>query len=87
MWSALRFLWLAGRGHRLRPWRSPFLTWRIETYSGLAAEQVTLGAFLAFTWRERGALLRFLRWTGEMSAYRRRGRRAKQSETAGPTPL
>ncbi|MGH9480746.1 MAG: hypothetical protein ACRD1L_01530 [Terriglobales bacterium] len=81
----LRFLWLASRGYRLRPWRSPFLAWRIETFSGLEAERVSLGVFLAFAWRERAALLRFLRWSAEMGAYSRRGRRALQSGAAGPS--
>ncbi len=33
----LRFLWRATRGYRLRPWRSPYLRWRIETYWGTPA--------------------------------------------------
>jgi len=37
----LRFLWRASRGYRLRPWNSPYLRWRIETYSGLHAEHIT----------------------------------------------
>ncbi len=38
MFGALRFLWNATRGHRFAPWRSEFLRWRVETYSGKPAE-------------------------------------------------
>ena len=31
-------LWRLARGYRLRPWRSPYLRWRMETYWGLHAE-------------------------------------------------
>lgn len=64
----LRFLWEASRGYRLRPWRSPYLRWRIETYWGLHAEQITFGDFWRFTWQRRRDLLRFLRWVERMQA-------------------
>ncbi|HWA94478.1 MAG TPA: hypothetical protein VG844_07735 [Terracidiphilus sp.] len=66
MLSALRFLWIATRGHRLRPWRSEFLRWRIETYSGMKAESLTAGDVFRFLWNERWELLRFLAWTEAM---------------------
>ena len=66
--EAARFLWQASRGHRLRPWRSPYLLWRIETYSGMPADSIGAGAFWRFLWRERRALASYLRWTGEMRA-------------------
>jgi hypothetical protein len=68
MLAALRFLWNATRGHRFTPWRSPYIRWRIETYSGLHAETLTAGDVFRFTWRERRQLLQFLRWTGEIAA-------------------
>jgi hypothetical protein len=58
----LAFLWRATRGYRLRPWRSPYLLWRIETYWGTPADQITPADFLRFTWRHRAELARFLRW-------------------------
>ena len=64
----LRFLWRASRGYRLTPWRSPYLRWRIETYSGLEAEKVTMSLFWSFVWKTRRDLLRFLRWAAHMSA-------------------
>ncbi|PYT18015.1 MAG: hypothetical protein DMG59_05770 [Acidobacteria bacterium] len=66
----LRFLWRASKGYRLCPWRSPYLRWRIETYSGLHAEQISAGDFWRFVWSERRELVRFLRW-----ADRRAGRK------------
>ena len=82
--AATRFLWRATRHHRLRPWRSPYLRWRIETYSGIPAESIGARAFLAFAWREQGALWRFLGWCSSMARYRRQSRRAVQSAQAGP---
>ncbi len=84
MLSALRFLWQVSRGHRLRPWRSPLLRWRLETYSGKQAGAIGAGVFLKFVWHERRNLLRFLRWTGQMERYRRLSRHPAQSGAAGP---
>jgi hypothetical protein len=64
--APLRFLWNATRGHRLRPWRSPYLRWRIETYSGQRADQQTLTSILGFLWVSRWELLSFLAWTGRL---------------------
>ena len=36
----IRILWRLSRGYRLCPWRSPYLRWRIETYSGLHADEI-----------------------------------------------
>ncbi|ACO32418.1 MAG TPA: hypothetical protein DGA22_11685 [Acidobacterium sp.] len=78
MRAALRFLWNSTRGHHLRPWRSEFLKWRIETYSGMKAEELTRQQVLAFVWRERRNLIRFLRWTEEMEGYRKQAQRAQR---------
>lgn len=69
--APVRFVCLAMRGHWLRPWRNPYLRWRIETYSGIPAESVDAGAFFRFVFSEKGRLLLFLRWTAEMDEYRR----------------
>jgi len=58
----LRVVWRLTRGYRLRPWRSPYLRWRIETYWGLPAGQITFRGFWRFVWQQRGELLRYLRW-------------------------
>jgi hypothetical protein len=62
----IRLLWRLGRGYRLTPWRSPFLRWRIETYQGWHAEQITFRRFWQFVWRERRELARFLAWAERM---------------------
>ena len=66
MVTAMRFLWNATRGHRFRPWRSDYLRWRIETYSGLDAHSIRARDFFAFVWREKSQLVRFLHWTSEV---------------------
>jgi hypothetical protein len=63
MW---RFLWRATRGYRLRPWRSPYLRWRMETYWGMHAEGIGFGEFWRFAWQRRRDLERFLRWVERM---------------------
>ncbi|MFP5228387.1 MAG: hypothetical protein ACLGXA_12245 [Acidobacteriota bacterium] len=73
MFASLRFIWNATSGHRLRPWRSEYLKWRIETYSGMRAEELRARDMLAFVWREKGNLFRFLRWTDRMEAWRKGG--------------
>ena len=72
MFAALRFLWNATRGHRLRPWRSPYLRWRIETYSGMRAESLTAASVFGLLWSMRGELLQFLRWTGAIQSEARK---------------
>ncbi|MBS1859021.1 MAG: hypothetical protein JST11_26850 [Acidobacteria bacterium] len=62
----LRLLWRLSRGYRLRPWRSPYLRWRIETYSGIHAESIGFAEFWRFAWHERAGLLRYLRWADRM---------------------
>ncbi len=59
------FLWLASRGYRLRPWASPYLRWRIETYSGMPAENLDRSSFMKFVWRERQSLYAYLKWVGK----------------------
>jgi hypothetical protein len=69
MFASLRFIWNATSGRRLRPWRSEYVKWRIETYSGQRADELKTRDVLAFVWREKGNLLRFLYWTGKMESW------------------
>jgi hypothetical protein len=72
--APLRFLWNATRGHRLTPWRSEYLKWRVETYSGKKAETLTAGDIFEFMWSSKWELLSFLLWTGRLeNEVRRRG--------------
>ena len=63
----IRILWRLSRGYRLCPWRSPYLRWRIETYWGLRAEEITCAQFWSFAWRQRRELVRYLRWADRMN--------------------
>jgi hypothetical protein len=69
MIAGIQFLWRATRGYRLRPWQSPYLRWRLETYSGKWADTVSLKDFWALAWNEKAQALRFLRWLGEMEEF------------------
>lgn len=66
MLAPLRFVWNATRGHRLAPWRSEYLKWRIETYSGKKADGLTVKDIFGFMWTSRWELLSFLLWTGRL---------------------
>ena len=69
MISAIRFLWNATRGSRLRPWRSEYLRWRLETFTGKHATDVRARDFWVFLISERRQILRFGRWLTEMRGY------------------
>ncbi len=66
MFAPLRFIWNATRGNRFTPWRSEYLKWRIETYSGKKAENLRGRDVLAFVWASRWELVDFLVWTGRL---------------------
>ncbi|MCU1321560.1 MAG: hypothetical protein JWM43_1209 [Acidobacteriaceae bacterium] len=53
----------------MRPWRSPYLRWRLETYTGKHAEAIGPRDFLELMMKEKMQFLRFLRWTGEIRGY------------------
>jgi hypothetical protein len=62
----LALLWKMSRGYRLCPWRSPYLRWRIETYSGVEADRIGFREFWSIVWRDRRQFVRYLRWAGRM---------------------
>ena len=57
------------KGYRLRPWRSPYLKWRIETWSGIEAAGITPSVFIEFCLKHRGDLVRYLKWAGANSGW------------------
>jgi hypothetical protein len=67
MIAELRLAFRLAKGYRLCPWRSPYLRWRIETWSGLHAEAITAGTFLRFVWGHRSELWRYLHWAANES--------------------
>jgi hypothetical protein len=62
MLNALRYYWIISKGYRLRPWKSPYIQWRLETFFGADAANLTAGKFLSLMWRERTRMERFLEW-------------------------
>jgi len=72
--SALRYFWIAAKGYRWRPWKSPYLRWRFETYFGEEAAELDAGTFFRLLWRERAQLRRFLAWAEQ----RRREQRGEK---------
>jgi hypothetical protein len=74
MLSALKFYWLSCKGYRLRPWRSPYIRWRMETFFGSEAAPTDARTFFRLTWRERARLLKFFRWADIRRAETRRKR-------------
>jgi hypothetical protein len=62
MLNALRYYWMIARGYRLRPWASPYLQWRLETFFGRDAAQLDAEKFFSLMWRERARMERFLEW-------------------------
>ncbi len=72
MLAPLRFIWNATRGHRLAPWRSEYLKWRVETYSGKKAETLSTKDIFEFMWASKWELMSFLLWTGRLEKDLRR---------------
>ena len=56
MWKTLRLYWIAARGYRLRPWASPYLQWRFETFLGKEAADLTAKKFFQLSWKYRNQL-------------------------------
>ncbi|HEX2714225.1 MAG TPA: hypothetical protein VHM88_18690 [Candidatus Acidoferrales bacterium] len=75
MLSALRYYWVAAKGYRLRPWQSPYIRWRMETFFGPQGGNLSASKFFGLLWRERAQLRRFLRWTDERRREQRGVRR------------
>lgn len=64
----LRYYWRVTRGYRLRPWRSPYLAWRLETFFGPAAQPAARSprTFFRLLWTHRRRLASFLHWAAAM---------------------
>jgi hypothetical protein len=65
MFNALRYYWLISKGHRLTPWKSPYIRWRMETFFGHSAADLTARKFFSLMWRERARMERFLDWVAD----------------------
>lgn len=65
MLNALRYYWVTTKGYRLRPWKSPYIQWRLETFFGKEAADFDARRFFVLMWRERARMERFLDWVDE----------------------
>ena len=74
MFNALRYYWIIAKGYRLRPWKSPYIQWRLETFFGQEAADLDARKFFLLMWRERARMRRFLDWV----AGRRREQRSSK---------
>lgn len=72
MWNLFKFYWLASRGYRLQPWKSPYVQWRLETFLGKEAAHLDAAKFIRITWKYRHNLRSF----GDWAAKRRRAQRS-----------
>ena len=62
MLNALRYYWIISKGYHLRPWASPYIQWRLETFFSKDAANLDAGKFFALMWGERARMERFLEW-------------------------
>lgn len=65
MLNALRYYWIIAKGYRLRPWASPYIRWRLETFFGKQATDLSMGKFVRLMWRERVRMEQFLEWVAK----------------------
>ena len=65
MLNALRYYWIISKGYRLRPWNSPYIQWRMETFFGADAAHLNASRFCGLMWRERARMKRFVAWVQE----------------------
>ena len=59
------------KGYRFDFWNSPYLRWRVETWSGIDAESLTKKQFLDFMWQHKAELIRYLRWADNRGVIRK----------------
>jgi hypothetical protein len=72
MLKALQYYWIAARGYRLTPWRSPYLQWRFETFLGQEAAQLNARKFFRISWKYRDRLRSFADWAAKRRRVQRR---------------
>lgn len=65
MFKTLTYYWNAARGYRLKPWKSPYMRWRFETFLGKEANDMTASKFFHLAWKYREHMQRFVDWAAE----------------------
>jgi hypothetical protein len=74
MLKLLRYYWITAKGYRLRPWKSPYLRWRFETFLGAEAANMSAKDFFRLSWKYRDRMERFVRWSDERRQVQRKRR-------------
>jgi len=72
MFKTLSYYWNAARGYRLKPWKSPYMRWRFETFLGKEADNLTARRFFQLAWKYREHMQRFVDWAAERRGIQRR---------------
>jgi len=72
LFTTIRYYWITAKGYRLRPWASPYIRWRMETFYGPEAANLDAAKFLKILWRDRQRMRRFITWVGERRRAQRR---------------
>lgn len=65
MFKALSYYWITAKGYRLRPWKSPYIRWRFETFLGPEAANLDARKFFRLSWKHRAQVRRFVNWAAE----------------------
>ena len=76
MFRTLSYYWSAAGGYRLKPWKSPYLRWRFETFLGKEADDLTARKLFRLTWKYREHIKRFVDWAAERRHLQHRQRHA-----------
>ncbi len=76
MLKTLKYYWIVARGFRLKPWNSPYLRWRFETFLGKEAADLNARKFFHLTWKYRAQMEKFVDWAAERRRVQRHVRRA-----------
>jgi hypothetical protein len=72
MLRTLRYYWIAARGYRFMPWKSPYIQWRLETFLGKEAANLNARKFFRISWKHRNQLQRFVDWAAQRRRIQRR---------------
>jgi hypothetical protein len=75
MFKTLQYYWNVARGYRLKPWKSPYLRWRFETFLGKEAADLDARKFFQLSWKYRANMTRFMDWAAERKRVQRQVRR------------
>jgi hypothetical protein len=76
MFETFQYYWIAAKGYRLKPWKSPYLRWRFETFLGKEAENLDARKFMRLSWKYRAQMGTFIHWAAERRRVQRGSRRS-----------